>query len=211
LEKLFTPNIFPHEQDILDSTEFLIFSDTILVATTIPEDESHRTYRWATFLYTCASIQTYLFSRGLPSRGVINYGEYLIKGTCVAGRPIVEAHQLADQLELSATVLAEKAETELDKIRQTPLGDTTSSFVFDLFVGKYLIPLKTCEKHYLTLFYDNEIFGQGDMRQAVLNSFWTHRKDISKSTQQKATNTEQFLRYSIYAQKQISLRKKPSP
>jgi hypothetical protein len=212
LEKIFALDIRPHEQDMLNSTDFLIFSDTILVTTNVPENEDARILaeRWAAFLFTCASVQNYLFHEGLPSRGVINYGEYLIKDTCVAGRPIVEAHQLANQLELAATILTERAETELDKIRPAQIGDITASNIFDFFVCKYFVPLKKTEKHYLTLFFDDEISRQGDTRQKVLNSFWTHSKDISKSTQQKATNTEQFLRHSIYARKQISLQAKKS-
>ncbi len=58
-----------------------------------------------------------MFAFGLPVRGVLHEGEFLIKEHCLAGSGIVESYQLCEKLNFSGLVctsaLEEKIESEI--------------------------------------------------------------------------------------------------
>ncbi len=169
--------------------KWLVFSDTILMSMAIPDDADtkDKQTRWIVFNIACALLQKSMLYEGLPLRGVITYGSYLIKGTCFAGRPIVEAYKLAQRLDLSACVFTPESYLRAKEI--WPLtGDGKA-------IMEYLVPLKGGEDIKLpTLNYIVDALNE-DPRDLVLNSFWAFNKDIPRDVQQKVLNTEQHIRF----------------
>ena len=88
-------------KDELARWRWLIFSDTILIANAYESDDSEvaRGARWVPFLYALSMLYRHLFENGLPIRGGVCYGRFLIKESCFAGRSIIAAYQLANNLE----------------------------------------------------------------------------------------------------------------
>jgi len=132
---------------------------------------------------------------GLPMRGAIEYGQYVLEtkqGTHIlAGKPIVKAYQAATELDLSACRVS-------DSVGILPPG------LENLLYLKYPTPLKTGEELPLVLLIpfnfslkDNNMLLRGisDLKQFVVKSFSDHNKMMNKSVQNKIVNTEFFLRY----------------
>lgn len=192
LDDLKTRNISYKEELIImvrDYIKWLVFSDTILL--TMPIQESDRNINlilWGIFFTVSKRLQTKMFRNGLPLRAAISYGKFYIKDTCFAGRTIIEAYQLCNQLEFAACVLTESCSKELENCDIKKLFNNKD--VFD-----YLVPKKDGELRMLTLaayVYNTE---KEDLRTQVLESFLGHNKDIPISAQKKITNTEQWLRF----------------
>jgi hypothetical protein len=175
---------------MVDDLNWLLFSDTILI--TMPTDESldlQGALRWGIFDMACVMLQAELFRAGLPLRGAIDFGRFFVKGTCFAGRPIINAYRLCNTLELAACVVSETASKQLCGLE--PFLINTG---LDEFVVEYLVPTKDGDCHFLVTrasVHETNI----DIRQQVMKAFWGHRKDISIDAQRKAANTEQWLRY----------------
>ena len=200
VKKEFTnPAINKNIEVILATNHWLIFSDTVLLTNAFPDSESDltRILRWFSILSMCQRIQSHMFVNGLPCRGVIHFGKFMVKDPCFAGRPIVEAYQLANTLELAATVMTEGAEQIFNQARSATLKGEKGSKVLDFFLERYLVPLKDGkEKHFLTLNYFPQANLTGkDIRQEVFAAFWQHRKDIPTGAQSKVENTEKHLRF----------------
>jgi len=180
---------------IIERMRWLIFSDTVLLALPIEEgDQDIVNMSWFIFIMASSALQANLFRAGLPVRGAIDFGKFFIKDTCFAGRTIVNTYQLCSQLEIAACVFSENATIEF---RRLELFD----YWMDNIVSEYLIPMKSGERHLLTVrvyLFDND---SPDIHGEVMRAFWGNRKDISISARQKAKNTEQWLEYIEYRQK----------
>ena len=185
--------------------KWLLFSDTILIA--MPTHEStggQSILRWLTFFIACNMLQVKLFRTGLPLRGAIDFGRFFIKDTCFAGRPIINAYELCNMLELAACVLSPEASDQLH--RHKPLLDGHS---LDALVLEYLVPTKGGERHFFVTrasVHEKNI----DIRKQVMKAFWGHRKDISIDAQKKATNTQQWLRYLDHLEEKKAAQQKPA-
>jgi len=170
--------------------KWLVFSDTILISLDVPsETTASDTYdRLLIFLLSSIILQQNLLLAGLPLRGALTFGDYLIKDACFAGRPIIEAYALAEKLELSACVVAPSAKKMFVDILET--GNLNHKLLLD-----YMVPLKNSESlKLLTLNYGSMEDGE-DPRDIVFKSFFAHNKDIPEKVQQKILNTEQHLRF----------------
>jgi hypothetical protein len=195
------PRLFENKKiiPILDAIQWLVFSDTILFTNSFdPEEEKKDTVlRWFVILLYCAHVQAYMFNNGIPIRGAITYGKYMVKDLCFAGRPIIEVYQLANRLELSAVVATAEMEDEMAKIAAVTVKTFSGADIADIYLERYLVPLKDNQsQHYRTInYYDVAGLGDKDLRQETLNMFWGHKKDISQSDLVKVLNTEQHLRY----------------
>lgn len=185
-----TIKLEPVLDNIRASMEWLIFSDTILLTLPFPEgNNTLHDQHWLMFLLAARIIQTNLFKAGLPARGAIDYGTFLVDKTCFAGRCIVEAHKLSCRLEMAACVLSKNAaqyfqNDEHDDLRSC-IGETT--------LVEYLVPMKGGEEHMLTL--RTESFKQPEIRREVMHAFWGNGKDISRNVRSKIENTEQWLEF----------------
>jgi hypothetical protein len=187
---------------LIDDLKWLLFSDTILI--TIHSDDStdrQSVLRWIIFYWACADLQVKLFRAGLPLRGAIDFGRFFVRDTCFAGRPIINAYELCNMLELAACVLSKAASDQLHGLKGFEGGA-------DACVSEYLVPTKNGECHFSVtkaVVYEKDI----DIRQQVMKAFWGHRKDISIDAQRKATNTEQWLRYLDHLEEKKAVQQKP--
>ena len=132
-----------------------------------------------------------MFDYGLPLRGAITNGYFVVQDTCFAGRTIIEAYRLAHSLDLSAVVLSRSAGEDL------VAAYSESGHGFHHFCFEYLIPLKAGESL--------RLFGlsptpcrmplEGELRQLISESFWQHKKDVAPEVMTKINNTEMFFRF----------------
>ncbi len=174
---------------IIETMGWLVFSDTVLM--TLPIDGTDQNIvqmSWLAFLGAAIMVQVNLFRAGLPTRGVIEHGKFFIKDTCFAGRTIINAYQLCSQLELAACVFSEIAAKEFRSIEGL-------RSLYNLLAVEYLIPMKSGEKHLLTLMAHTYNLESPDIHGEVMRAFWRNAKDISISARQKAQNTEQWLEF----------------
>jgi hypothetical protein len=148
---------------------------------------------------------------GLPIRGAIGFGKVLIKNNCFAGEPIVEAYQLATDLDLAATALTPEARNQFREAFKEVRGQEPGETLADDKVGnwakritvKYCAPRKSSSEDRIDMLNLEYVHGthwknlSGDVRQRVLDSFLSHNKDLPAASKSKLDNTELFLRYCI--------------
>lgn len=175
----------------------VIFSDSIVWACTFNTQlNGGAAIQWFYFILLCCLFQRSMFDEGMPIRGAISFGEYFIAENCFAGTPILEAHDLSEQLQLVGCAITRKAEQVRPK---GPIGE------IDAFSGvlvEYSPPLKRTAKlqtHTLLnwAFPGGSFlnpFG-GSIRFRVIEAFTKHQKQITSSVQAKVTNTEVFLHH----------------
>ena len=200
-----------HNEKLVESLvkriNWLIFSDTILLTCpfSVKDDDIKRIYRWTLISYASISLIRYMFQFGLPVRGVINTGEFIVKGNCFAGKPIVQAYRLTQDLNLATCVFTENAFKEVSELCMKNKDNNQVAASFEKAFGVlYLVPRKSGKKdklfslNFLETEKPKSIEWDDDLRQVVLNSFWKHNKDVSEEVQNKVTNTEQFLRFLKY-------------
>jgi hypothetical protein len=171
----------------------LIISDAIIL--TLETDSTQTidfTYRKIYFVTYCSMLFNELFSYGFPTRGAIEYGDYILLKTqdsqLFVGKPIVDAYQSAMNLDLSACQIS------------SSLGEPPSAIENHTYL-RYKTPLKTGDERELKLlmsFYfdvqENTYHTILDLTQFVVDSFTAHKKMIDKDVQKKIANTELFLR-----------------
>jgi hypothetical protein len=175
----------------------VVFLDSIVWAYTFnPQLKGGIEIQWLYFILLCCLFQRRMFDEGMPIRGAISFGEYFIAENCFAGTPIVEAHDLSEQLQLVGGAITLKAE----QVR--PKGPVGGIDAFSGVLVKYPTPLKSAEKlqthallnwafpggRFLNPFGDR-------IRFRVIEAFTKHQKPIPSSAQAKVTNTEAFLHY----------------
>ncbi len=180
---------------IIENIIYLVISDAILI--TLEANKNNQDdYRQGlkVFLLYCARLFKELFVFGLPVRGAIEYGEYiLIEKQTFAGRPIVNAYRSALNLDLSACRICDS------------VGDLSYLTKWEnLVFFNYETPLTTKEEKPFILLVpvirDNKddqitLSKIEDFKQFIIKSFSAHNKIINKSVQEKILNTEFFFRY----------------
>jgi hypothetical protein len=145
------------------------------------------------FLIHAELVHAYLFKKGLPVRGAIASGEYLVQENCFVGRSIVEAYRLAQTINLSAVVLTTEAAAELDRVATPTYRKSVRSYTRD-----YLVPLRSGgEQRYRAVCVHKDILGADDLRQFTYDNFARHAKDVSLEVQPKLLNTENFFRWCL--------------
>jgi hypothetical protein len=176
------------------SIQWLVFSDTILIALPVANNSAHALVSWMTFLPACIYIQNRMFLAGLPLRGVINYGKFFIKDNFFAGKCIIESYKLCQKLELSACVLTERASNEVDK--SSLIMKHFKQNFRNVFFYNYQIPIKhgTIQLDTLTA-HTWTANPPKDFHSMVMDSFGNHNKDIPQAANIKITNTEQWLSF----------------
>ena len=184
-------------QEFLKNVKWLIFSDTILIS--LRNFSHHSSIVWVFFLTICNSLQSKMFANGLPLRGAIAYGPYIISEKCFAGKAIVDAYNLAESTDWSGCVLHASAEQELERIKVELDKDNSLEIrevLFETNVQKYFVPLKSGKidnrycinwpKLYLKIEKTN-------IRKSIITSFQKHKKHIFPQVHSKILNTEMFM------------------
>ena len=185
-------------KQFLDKMEWIVFSDTIVVAIPVAEsDEPRRRFEaWYTAILTTLVLQAEMFNQGCPVRGAISYGDFYIEQRCFAGRPIIEAYQLAQQLDLAACGFCEPAVRAFDAtVNEASIGHVLRQGA----VVPYLVPLNNGkEQRLMTVRWGHPLLlsvsqGTRTIRQMVLDAFLAHNKDVPASVRSKIDNTEVYL------------------
>lgn len=180
----------------------LIISDTILLSISIDPNASpeNKVSSWVIFLLYSAMLLRSAFDKGLPLRGAIDSGDFFRHDNCFAGKPMVSAYNLANQLQFSGCVLTPKVEEEFKKdLKQADKGLRNA---IQYLCFPYLAPQKNNEEKKLLLVnwlkpLDDWKELPDDIRQYVVLAFHDHNKDVSKKDIPKLEHTEIILRYSL--------------
>jgi hypothetical protein len=180
-------------KQITSAQKHLIFSDTIVLSIEYPTSASQlwkdRALAYLTFL--SGKLCCEMFTKGLPLRGAMVEGEFVVKDTCFAGKAIVEAYNLCESLDFSGFVYSQHIGQRVLK------KDCFTSHNFDRFFIPYLSPINKSSKeeklvHFNWTAYlnaeDQKVF-LTDVEKFVLRSFWAHEKDCSLSVDTKIRNT----------------------
>ncbi len=178
---------------VLSEMESLVFSDTILLTSPygLADHVDKKSIHWLIYLIYVATLQNRLFKFGLPIRGAIAVGEYIVIGTCFAGRPIVEAFRQTSDIDAAMILVAESAQKDLESY----VKPSTE------LVIQYLAPLKKgIPRRFWAINFASFPIGlgellHGDERREVAECFWKHNKDIEPAALTKLANTELFLRF----------------
>jgi hypothetical protein len=181
-----------------------VFADSILLAMPYPETkdrqgaESEKRRRWLTFLFSSVVLLDHMFDQGLPIRGAISFGRFFCQKNCLAGRAVVEAHELEQRINLSGAVLHESAAEEFRGLTPESFKSGDGIYVYATLLN-YLVPEKEVSKKRLVLNqwalsddHDND-----DIAQLSAEAFWKHGKDIDDGAAQKLRNTEMLLRFVV--------------
>jgi hypothetical protein len=172
----------------------VIISDSIVLDFSIdPSLEGGIQVQWLVFIEACCYLQRQMFDKGLPLRGAISYGEYYIREGCFVGKPVVEAYDVGNKLDLVGCGLTLQAEKEL------PQGLVGGYDAFAGLLTNYGAPLKGCKPQNMKLLNWAfpggtllEPFGE-DIRSRVIEAFLKHEKEISSDVYDKVNNTEALL------------------
>jgi hypothetical protein len=171
--KLFGPDVSEDVAEMVNAIKLFVFSDTVLLTLDLSKvDPQRQGFYWLTFLMQCSSLWMRMFEFGLPLRGAITKGPYLVQKACFAGKPIVEAYQLANDLNCAGVVIAGSV---IESFKHIPL----KTLHFD-----YSFPSKTkvfVEHAALNVMFarpENQEKWAGDIRQLVHESFWAHNKSV---------------------------------
>lgn len=93
----------------VSSIEWLIFSDTILLTSSLNDEGRNEIPAWMGFIMASLMLNSHMFKFGLPLRGAITIGKYFVQMGCFAGEPIIEAYKLTQDIDLAACIITEKA------------------------------------------------------------------------------------------------------
>jgi len=206
-------DVFSHHQDgpkleeLLGLVKWLIFSDTIMLYSEFDEGDSHgqRSNRWIVMNFASLLLWRRMFQFGLPLRGVIHTGGFLVEEACFAGEAIVDAYNLTQDIDLAVAAYSPAAFSALIEQANTPPDPFLWSWIpTQLF--EFLLPRKTTTPkrmhviNPLTLLLDDSTrFQTESIRQLVMESFLGHNKDIPASARSKVDHTEDYLRASVFA------------
>lgn len=195
-------NIFANK--VIDSVEWLIFSDTILITLDISKDITYteKFVSFTTFIAICSILQTNMFESGLPLRGVINYGKYFLHKNCFSGRPIVEAYDLCKRIDFAGCVFTDKCFDEIENVEKKIYKKGEYSFIKEM-IFKYLVPLNNGEKKLNTLIGPIPYLGEEEIAYVVRECFWSYNKDIPNEASSKVFNTEKWIHFLKMKNKQF--------
>lgn len=187
--------------------DWLPFSDTVLVTldcSSVLKPEE-RAQRFLYFLHFCRTFFTGTFVKGIPMRGAIHFGEFLIgkiegiSERVFAGRGIGEAEQHVARQDWSGTVLTKRAEDEKNAVVDA-LEDKSWAGEVEKVLISYPVPLKggaSEQRFALNWLFPNinrkELREGQTIRALVTERFVAHGKAVRQEVVSKLTNTELFL------------------
>jgi hypothetical protein len=203
----FTPD-HPASCDLrweLDRVKTLIVSDSILLWSSYEEgrDPAKRPGQAATFLVIASVLERLMFEEGLPVRGAIAFGDFIVVENVFAGKPIVQAYTLGESLDLAACAIHPTAESEF-KTLLTTAPDESMFLVDGHPLVRYPAPRKTVETDlellclnlaWPTLRGYTPLKDRTDPRRYIHEQFSAHGKQVGQNAISKEENTEKFYRF----------------
>jgi len=206
--KFFSPDkIDKSKEEFVDLVNILVFSDTILLYVEFDDDNDKQiSIKYNLMHMFVLYLWKSLFEFGLPLRGVIHKGGFMVKNQCFAGKAIVEAYDLAQDLDLAVAAYSTEALNDFIKsVKQSNNTYTWNLLVSHIF--PYLAPRKREQQEKIFVLnpyaiiipeVSDEDELNRDVRQYIINSFLMHNKVISVSAQSKVNNTEDYFRTGLF-------------
>jgi hypothetical protein len=178
-------------EEFVSKMEWLVFSDTILV--TLPQAEEARLDLIIVYFGACAIFNRIMFDRGLPLRGSIQLGSFLLGNRCVAGRVIVEALDQLHELESACTAVSDGTWAHLhDRFNKDDNKEMTASMLLGM-LPRESIRCKSGIKKLAVLNWFNVRQGNTpnppDLKKYVMDAFLAHGKQLDASAFNKAQDT----------------------
>ena len=168
--------------------EWLVFSDTILAI--LPNAEMASRDMLTAYLVACATLNRVMFDRGLPIRGSVHLGDFLLGNRSIAGRVLVQALDQVRELEAACTAISCEVWVMLQERFQ---GDDTLSSIFMGMLPRYPIRCKSGVRTIAALNWFNVRIGDTpnpqDMQKYVMDCFLDHGKQLDASAFAKARDT----------------------
>jgi hypothetical protein len=151
------------------------------------------------YLLTEAMIlHDHMFRLGLPVRGAITVGTYYLKDACFAGKCIAEAHDEANDMQLSAIVIADRAFSAF--LGAARMGEDKMLYEWlGRIVRPYRTPCRSGFRDKRLLLVATDLLGKwpeddGRPMAAILRAFSKHNKHLDVGAEKKARNTFDYLR-----------------
>jgi len=192
--------VFPEIKKAINEIKHLVFSDTILLTLQYDETDDELTIRMKhmVMLAISATVAAQMFAKGLPVRGVLHKGEFFIKNNCFAGKPIVDAYQLCEELNLSGVICSHKFSEYLEEL------STKDKVPEHKIVFRYLTPMRNDrEEKFYNINWLINTKNLDDIESIVLEAFWSHNKDCSIAVDKKIQNTEKLIRKMLLINSQL--------
>jgi hypothetical protein len=191
----------------LKQIRYLVVSDSLLITAAyvdVSNPGMKREQAYA-FLGSVCCFQRQMFEFGLPVRGAIGFGDFIVQDNVFAGRPIYDAYQLEQSLNLAACALHESAVQEWKALtgkHRIPELDAE----LKLSCVRYAAPTKkkgttsTGNTDVLCLnlawpTISTELNGLQDIYQYVHGKFIANDKQVGDQEMGKLNNTVAFLEF----------------
>lgn len=167
---------------VCDRIEYILFADT-LILTLEDQGKSGITdaFQWLTFIVACISIEDRYFRYGLPLRGGIGYGKYIVKDKLYAGKCILDSYTLSEKMEIALCAFTSEAEERIALLMRS------NKYCFDGFVHRYEVPLKKNKRSIMKVITTYKC--DDNIETDVYKSFRGHHKEINESGERKAQHT----------------------
>lgn len=191
----------------MNRVKSLVISDSILLRSSY--DEScvvSKPLQAFAFLVTASVLERMMFEEGLPIRGAIAFGDFIFVRNIFAGKPIIDAHNLGQSLDLAACAIHPTAEIEF-KTLITIAPDMENCFDDGptglRHVVRYPTPIKK-DKVELQLLLNlawptlkeyPPLKDRTNPRRYIEEQFSAHNKKIGANEILKVENTEKFLHF----------------
>lgn len=178
-------------RELVSNIIWLVFSDTVLV--TLPQAEDASPDLVVIFFLGCAIFNRLMFDRGLPIRGSVHLGDFLLGNRCVAGRVVVEALDQVHELEAACTVISNDTWAHIhDRFHN---DKKWSPFLLGMF-PRNPIRCKSGTRMLATLNWFRVRIGNmpepPDLKKYVMDSFLAHGKQLNASAFAKARDTAEL-------------------
>ena len=179
LQKSLSANLFPHPL-IVESygkIQWRVFSDSILLTMDPVESTSQELIllNWNVFLRACIDLWKDMFDLGLPLRGAITKGDYLIQGYCFAGIGIINAHEAGQNLDCAGIMIDDAAVEWASSLSASQTAGNPAYHVLRIHTKSGGEEERTVLNVMLVNMRNKEIWA-GDIRERVLRSFSKHNK-----------------------------------
>lgn len=192
------------------STRWIVFADTIVLATSLPQRGSLRksVIRIAAFLELAKNLHVEFLGRGLPLRGAIAYGHFYAHESLAlfAGRPLLDAHRCAEAQQWSGCVFTPTAESVFQQTVDNVPDDVRDALRGDAV--RYAVSFKnrrsgSCDaRQSLCLNWPKSIGGfakDEPLPEFVQRQFARYGKCISEpDVQEKIRNTVAFMTHAMH-------------
>jgi hypothetical protein len=198
----FGGDLFEKAKQQVEQINLLVVSDSILLL--CPYDEQiDNPSQAATFVVAAFMLERIMFEEGLPLRGAIAFGDFISKGCVFAGKPIIDAYELGDSLDMSACAIHSTAETEFQRL--VVLVPALKGFLNEgTLLVRHPVSIKKAETGLPLLFLNfawstptgyKPLKYRHDLRQYVHEQFLAHNKQIASEAISKVENTDRFFRF----------------